>query len=66
MFILTIGSYVVPLALYHFTAVNWWTFILVCLVSFVSGLIFSYYLGIEKHERDVIVLKVKEKLHRTN
>ena len=64
MFILTIASYIIPLALYHFTAVNWWTFILVCLVSFVSGVIFSYCLGIEKHERDVIVSKVKEKLHR--
>ena len=66
MLILSIASYAIPLALYHFTTVNWWTFILVCLVSFVSGVIFSYYLGIEKHERDVIVLKVKEKLHRTN
>lgn len=66
MFILTIGSYAIPLALYHFTTVYWWTFILVCLVSFVSGVIFSYYLGIEKHERYVIVLKVKEELHRTN
>lgn len=64
MFLLTIASYIIPLALYHFTAVNWWTFILVCLVSFVSGVIFSYCLGIEKHERDVIVSKVKEKLHR--
>lgn len=64
MLILTIASYIIPLALYHFTAVNWWTFILVCLVSFVSGVIFSYCLGIEKHERDVIVSKVKEKLHR--
>lgn len=66
MLILSIASYAIPLALYHFTTVNWWTFIIVCLVSFVSGVIFSYYLGIEKHERDVIVLKVKEKLHRTN
>lgn len=64
MFLLTIASYIIPLALYHFMAVNWWTFILVCLVSFVSGVIFSYCLGIEKHERDVIVSKVKEKLHR--
>ena len=64
MFILTIASYIIPLALYNITAVNWWTFILVCLVSFVSGVIFSYCLGIEKHERDVIVSKVKEKLHR--
>ena len=66
MLILSIASYAIPLALYHFTTVNWGTFILVCLVSFVSGVIFSYYLGIEKHERDVIVSKVKEKLHRTN
>ena len=64
MFILTIASYIIPLALYHFTTVNWWTFILVCLVSFVSGVIFSYCLGIEKHERNVIVSKVKEKLNR--
>ena len=66
MLILSIASYAIPLALYHFTTVNWGTFILVCLVSFVSGVIFSYYLGIEKHERDVIASKVKEKLHRTN
>ena len=66
MLILSIASYAIPLALYHFTTVNWWTFIIVCIVSFVSGVIFSYYLGIEKHERDVIVSKVKEKLHRTN
>ena len=66
MLILSIASYAIPLALYHFTTVNWGTFILVCLVSFVSGVIFSYYLGIEKHERDVIVSKVKEKLHKTN
>lgn len=63
MLLLTIASYAIPLALYHFTNVNWWTFIIVCIVSFISGVIFSYYLGIEKHEREVIMLKIKEKLH---
>ena len=64
MLILTIASYIIPLVLYHFMTVNWGTFILVCLVSFISGLIFSYFLGIEKHERDVIISKIKERLHK--
>lgn len=64
MLILTIASYIIPLVLYHFTTVNWGTFILVCFVSFISGLIFSYFLGIEKHERDVIISKIRERLHK--
>ena len=64
MLILTIASYIIPLVLYHFMTVNWGTFILVCLISFISGLIFSYFLGIEKHERDVIISKIKERLHK--
>lgn len=64
MLILTIASYIVPLAVYRFTSVNWMTFIMVCIVSLISGLIFSYYMGMEKHEREVIISKVKEKFNK--
>lgn len=48
MFVLTLASYAIPLALYHFTKVNWWTFIIVCIVSFTSGVMFSYCIFIQQ------------------
>ena len=65
MLLITIVSYILPLILYCLIPVNWPTFILVCLVSFLSGVIVSYYFGMQKHEREVIVSKLKEKIHKS-
>ena len=65
MLLITIAAYILPLILYCLIPVNWPTFILVCLVSFLSGVIMSYYFGMQKHERDVIVSKLKEKIHKS-
>lgn len=65
MLLITIVSYILPLILYCLIPVNWPTFILVCLVSFLSGVIVSYYFGMQKHEREVIVSKLKEKIYKS-
>ncbi|MDD6517824.1 MAG: lipopolysaccharide biosynthesis protein [Prevotella sp.] len=65
MLLITMAAYILPLILYNLIPVNWPTFILVCLVSFLSGVIMSYYFGMQKHERDVIVSKLKDKIHKS-
>jgi O-antigen/teichoic acid export membrane protein len=63
MLIVTVLAYIFPVIVYNLIPINWPTFILVCAVSFISGVIACYYLGVEEHERAVIISKVKEKLH---
>lgn len=63
MLIVTILAYIIPVIIYNIVPINWLTFILICAISFFCGLFFCYYLGVEKHERQVIISKVKEKLH---
>ena len=64
MFIVTVISYVIPFLVYKAVNVNWFSFIYVCLISFISGVAASWFLGTEKHEREVILSKVMQKIHR--
>lgn len=64
MFIVTVISYVIPFFVYKAVNVNWFSFIYVCMLSFACGVVACWFLGTEKHEREVIVSKVKEKIHR--
>lgn len=63
MLILTLLSYLLPAILYYILPVNWITFIGICCISFLSGVTVCYWIGMEPHEREVILSKVKEKIH---
>lgn len=63
MLILTLLSYLLPAILYYILPVSWLTFIGICCISLLSGVTVCYWIGMEPHEREVILSKVKEKLH---
>lgn len=58
-FIIAGLSVIFPVLIYKNIPVNFATFIFVCFISVVSSLTFSYFLGINKNERQVIRKKIK-------
>lgn len=60
----TVLASIVPFVVYHFLPKNFWTLLLVCVVSVVSVAVFVYWLGLKKNERVMVMEKVKSLLKK--
>ncbi len=58
--IVSISSAIIPTLVYHYVNDNsWWSFFLICIISFSSALTFSYIIGLSRNEKLFLNNKVK-------